>query len=137
MSPRYFLKLGGSLITDKTREMTFLPERMIPLAGAIRRALDARPGLGLLIGHGSVSFGHFAAHKYHTAEGVQGPEAWQGFAEVGRVARDLNQLVSHVLNEAGVPVWPVQPSASAECNDGVLRHLDALRPASSAAGAAT
>lgn len=125
MSPRYFLKLGGSLITDKTREATFLPERMTLLTQAIRQTLDARPELSLLIGHGSGSFGHFAAHKYHTAEGVGLPEEWRGFAEVGRVARDLNQLVSHTLSEAGVPVWPVQPSASAECADGMLRHLDA------------
>ena len=125
MSPRYFVKLGGSLITDKTREAAFLPERMVPLAQAIRGALDARPELSLLIGHGSGSFGHFAASKYHTADGVHLSEEWHGFAEVGRVARDLNQLVSHALSEAGVPVWPVQPSASAECVDGLLLHLDA------------
>jgi isopentenyl phosphate kinase len=125
MSPRYFLKLGGSLITDKTRQATFLPERMTPLARAIHRVHEARPELGLLIGHGSGSFGHFAAHKYHTAEGVHQPDEWRGFAEVGRVARDLNQLVSHALSEADVPIWPVQPSASAECADGKLLHLDA------------
>ncbi len=119
-----FLKLGGSLITDKTREATFLSERMGGLAEAIRSVLTARPDLQLLIGHGSGSFGHFAAQKHGTAAGVQTAAQWLGFAEVGRVARSLTELVGRSLSEAGIPAWPVQPSASAECTDGQLVTLE-------------
>lgn len=119
-----FLKLGGSLITDKTREATFLGERMDGLAQAIQSVLAARPDLRLLIGHGSGSFGHFAARKHGTAAGVQTEAQWLGFAEVGRVARSLTELVSRSLAEAGVAVWPVQPSASAECVDGRIAVMD-------------
>ncbi len=120
-----FLKLGGSLITDKTQEGVFLAERMKRLAAQLQAARMARPDLKLLIGHGSGSFGHFAAQRYHTTAGVRTAEQWQGFAEVARVARHLNHLVTDVLAEAGLPVWPIQPSASAACEDGELRQLAA------------
>ncbi|MBN1966863.1 MAG: uridylate kinase [Anaerolineae bacterium] len=128
---RLFLKLGGSLITDKTREASFLSERMAALAAAIAAARANNPSLQLLIGHGSGSFGHFAARRFGTVAGVQTAEQWAGFAEVGRTARQLNHLVTEALVEAGLPVWPLQPSASAQCADGVLQHL-AVEPVQAA-----
>ena len=56
-----FLKLGGSLLTDKTRPQALRPDVLGRLAGEIAAALAARPALWLLIGHGSGSFGHVAA----------------------------------------------------------------------------
>lgn len=122
-----FLKLGGSLITDKTREGVFLEERAVRLADEIHTAWSAGAGLRLLIGHGSGSFGHFAARKHHTMEGVSTPEQWHGFAEVGRTAARLNRLMADALAGAELPVWPIQPSASAECVGGSLRLLE-VRP---------
>ncbi len=119
-----FIKLGGSLITDKTGVEVFRADRMVALAQAIQAARLARPDLRLVIGHGSGSFGHVAAHRHGTADGVRTAEEWQGFAEVARSAARLNQLVTDVLAEAGVPVWSLQPSASAECTDGVLQRME-------------
>ena len=48
---RVFLKLGGSLITDKTRPLARRPEILARLGNEIREALDSRPGLELLVGH--------------------------------------------------------------------------------------
>ncbi len=122
-----FVKLGGSLITDKTQEQAFLADRMKGLAAAFGDALAARPDLRLVIGHGSGSFGHFAAHKYGTASGVRTVEQWRGFAEVARIARRLSQLVADSLGEAGLPAWPLSPSASAVCSDGEIDIL-AIEP---------
>ncbi len=120
-----FLKLGGSLITDKTQESSFRAERMRLLSEAIRKAMNEASDLQLLIGHGSGSFGHFAARKHDTVAGVRTDVQWHGFAEVGRVASQLNRLVTDSLAAAGIPAWTVQPSASAECVNGDLRYLDA------------
>lgn len=125
MSERVFLKLGGSLITDKTREQTPRPQVIRRLAREIRRALDERPGLQLLIGHGSGSYGHFAGRRYRTREGIVSDESWRGYAETGAVAARLNRLVTDALLEAGVPALSVQPSASALCRDGQLVRLEA------------
>ncbi len=126
-----FLKLGGSLITDKSKESTFRPEVMARLADEIAAACAARPDLQLLIGHGSGSFGHYPASVYRTAEGVRTLAGWRGFAEVGAVAAQLNRLVTDSLRAAGLPVLSVQPSASGRCSDGRLVSL-ALEPVQAA-----
>ncbi|MGC8837965.1 MAG: isopentenyl phosphate kinase [Anaerolineae bacterium] len=122
-----FLKLGGSLITDKTRPMVVRWRVLARLAREIAGALAARPGLRLLLGHGSGSFGHVVGERYRTREGVHGPEGWRGYAETARAAALLDRLVCDALWEAGVPVLALPPSASALCRDGLLVHLE-VRP---------
>ncbi len=119
-----FIKLGGSLITDKTRAYTARAETIARLAGEVRCALDAAPGLRLLIGHGSGSFGHWIARTHGTRQGVRTPAQWRGYAEVAAAAARLNRVVADAFLAAGVPTLLVQPSASARCNDGVLEYLD-------------
>lgn len=124
MTERIFLKLGGSLITDKSRPYTPRPETIRRLAEEVREALTARPGLQLLIGHGSGSFGHAAAAPYGTRQGVRTPREWQGYAEVAAAAARLHRTVTDIFLQAGVPVLGLQPSASARCRDGALVHLE-------------
>ena len=119
-----FLKLGGSLITDKTRPYAARREVIARLAGEVRQALEAAPDLGLLVGHGSGSFGHWAARPYGTRQGVQTPTQWRGYAEVAAAAARLDRIITDDFLKAGIPVLSVQPSASARCQGGVLEHLD-------------
>lgn len=122
-----FIKLGGSLITDKRVESSFRADVMNQLAAEIAAALNKNPQLQLVIGHGSGSFGHFAASKYNTIQGVQTAEEWRGFAKVATVAAELNYLVAKALDKAGIPTWRLQVSASALCQDGELVDM-ALHP---------
>lgn len=122
-----FLKLGGSLLTDKTRRQALRAPVLVRLAAEVAAALSARPDLRLLLGHGSGSFGHVAAREHGTREGVHTAAEWRGFAEVSHVASELNRLVVDALRAAGVPALRIQPSASAVCHDGELRIL-AERP---------
>jgi isopentenyl phosphate kinase len=119
-----FVKLGGSVITEKTEPETPRPDVIRRLAGEIAAALGARPGLRLVLGHGSGSFGHAAARRYGTRQGVDSPAGWRGFAHVAAVAARLNRLVADALLEAGVPAWSLQPSASARCRGGELIALE-------------
>ncbi len=119
-----FLKLGGSVITDKARAYTARREAIMRLAREARRAIEARSDLKLLIGHGSGSFGHRAAAAYGTREGVRTAADWRGYAEVAAAAARLNRLVTDVFLEVGVPVLSIQPSASARCSDGEVVYLD-------------
>jgi isopentenyl phosphate kinase len=127
MNELVFLKLGGSLLTDKTRPQALRGDVLQRLAAEIAAALAERPALRLVIGHGSGSFGHMAARRYGTREGVWSPAAWRGYAEVARAAAELNRLVVDALWEAGVPALRLQPSASARCCDGELLALE-IRP---------
>jgi isopentenyl phosphate kinase len=119
-----FVKLGGSLITDKREAQHFHAETMARTAGELAAAYQSIPDLQLVIGHGSGSFGHVTATKYGTARGVATPAEWHGYAEVAVVARRLNNLVIEALAAAGLPVLPVSPSASARCRDGLLREME-------------
>jgi hypothetical protein len=120
MTETVFLKLGGSMITDKTRVEQVLPDVLARAASEVASALRDAPGLRLVLGHGSGSFGHVAARRYGTRNGVQGPEAWMGFARVAEAAARLNRLVVAGFLAAGVPAWSVQPSAGGWCADGQI-----------------
>jgi isopentenyl phosphate kinase len=122
-----FVKLGGSVITDKNRPETDRPEVIARLANEVAGALARRPDLRLVLGHGSGSFGHFVAQLHGTRQGVRTRTQWQGFAEVATVAAVLNRIVTEQFLEAGVPTWSLQPSASAWCQAGDLVSL-ATRP---------
>jgi isopentenyl phosphate kinase len=118
-----FLKLGGSLITDKAMAETARLEVLSRLATEIGAARRADPSLRLLIGHGSGSFGHVAAAAFRTHEGATTSKEWRGFAAVWRSANRLNRLVVDVLADAGNPVVSFPPSASAVAVDGQLDSL--------------
>ena len=69
-----FLKLGGSLITEKSREATARKDVITRLAAELADIHRSNPNLRLLLGHGSGSFGHVPAKKYNTRTGVHTPE---------------------------------------------------------------
>jgi isopentenyl phosphate kinase len=118
------LKLGGSLITDKARPHTPRREVIARLAEEIAASFQAQPGLRLLLGHGSGSFGHIPAHQYNTRQGVHTPQEWQGFIEVWREAGALNHLVISALETADLPALAFPPSAMLTARDGQVAAWD-------------
>lgn len=118
-----FLKLGGSLITDKTQNETVRQQVLDRLARELARAV-VNHGQPILVGHGSGSFGHMAAKSYGTRDGVHTPEGWRGFAHVSVAAARLNRRVSDALHEAGVPIVSLPPSASVQCSDGRITSME-------------
>jgi isopentenyl phosphate kinase len=123
MNDLIFLKLGGSLITDKDQPSTALPERMDMLAEQIREFLVQSPTSRIVLGHGSGSFGHFAANKYNTRHGVQTEAEWQGFIEVWHEARALNQILIEKLFQHYLKVICFPLSAMAVTDDGFLDNF--------------
>ena len=122
MSELVFLKLGGSLITDKTRRYTPRLEKLRDLAAEIRSAIArTRRDLRLLVGHGSGSFGHFAVAEHLEPHafppvGEAGTAAraayWEGFSEVRFQASELNRHVMAALHQAGISAISLPPSAA-------------------------
>lgn len=116
----YFLKLGGSLITQKRQAETprlAVIERLAQEISAVRQAM---PTLRLVIGHGSGSFGHVYGKRYGTRQGVHSAADWYGFAATADAAARLNRIVTGALLAAGLPAWSIQPSATLQCVDGVI-----------------
>jgi isopentenyl phosphate kinase len=122
-----FLKLGGSLITDKDRPHTVRSDVLDRITAEIATALRANPELRLLIGHGSGSFGHIPAKKFKTREGVGSPQEWLGFTEVWREAITLNQLVMNALHKAKIPAIAFSPCAQVLAVDGRISDWDTVQ----------
>jgi isopentenyl phosphate kinase len=132
MKELVFLKLGGSLITDKTQPFTPRLDIIEDVALQISTALQSQPNLRLVLGHGSGSFGHVAASEYRTRDGFV-PRAsplihrerdkteqnyWKGFAEVWYQASALNRFVMKALNKTNVPAIALAPSANVITSNG-------------------
>jgi isopentenyl phosphate kinase len=133
------LKLGGSLITDKTLPYTPRLDVLARLSAEIAEARQTDPELALVLGHGSGSFGHTAAKQHGTREGLptisvlrkEGGHYWQGFAEVWWQASMLNRYVMQALREAGIGSLALAPVSAVIARDGRVARWDlsALRNA--------
>jgi isopentenyl phosphate kinase len=131
MSELVLLKLGGSVITDKNQPFTARLDVIRRLGREIKHVLDNEPGLQLILGHGSGSFGHVVAQQYRIRDGLTGAAeesrrgGWRGYVETAAAAARLNRLVTDLLLQEGLPVVSYQPSASARCRKGDLMYFDA------------
>lgn len=113
-----FLKLGGSLITDKRKVEAPRLDVIRQMAAAIAAARLRNPGLRLVVGHGSGSFGHVVGRRYGIRAGVHTREQWYGFAATADAAARLNRIVVSALLEAQVPAWSIQPGVALRLEDG-------------------
>ena len=116
--PLVYLKLGGSLITDKHNPETPRLDVLERLAREIALARKECPRLRLVLGHGSGSFGHVSARRHGTRIGVRSADQWYGFAATADAAARLNRIVAAYLLQADLPAWTVQPSVALRCQDG-------------------
>ena len=64
---RVIIKLGGGLITDKTRYKEVFRERIDAVSVVISKIVDL--GYSVIVIHGAGSFGHLEAKKWHLSRG--------------------------------------------------------------------
>ncbi len=107
-----FLKLGGSLITDKSQPRSARRDVIQRIAGEIAAARVERPQLKVVLGHGSGSFGHHSGQEHGTRSGVSSREDWHGFSAVWFDAARLNHIVMNALHQHRLPALSFPPSAS-------------------------
>lgn len=117
------LKLGGSLITDKTTAHTARTDVIRRIAEEIRSVRE-EVAFPLIIGHGSGSFGHIPAKRFRTRQGVRTAAEWAGFAEVHAEATALNRIVTDILRGAGLPVLSFVPMDEIRADDGKVTSWD-------------
>lgn len=122
------IKLGGSLITDKTRPFTIRQEIIQNLARQIKEAIKERPDLSLVIGNGGGSFPHFAAVKYQLKEGIKNEKQKYGFCLVQDAAAQLNRIIVDSFLKEKIKAVSFNPSSSIICQKGKIEtfYLDSL-----------
>ena len=96
------IKLGGSVITDKTRYRTFNAGRVMRLCQEIKDS-----GESVIIVHGAGSFGHMLAKEYALNEGFKDHSQISAVAKVCYDVRDLNAMIVKALNDVGLPAVSV------------------------------
>ncbi|HSQ93889.1 MAG TPA: isopentenyl phosphate kinase [Methanoregula sp.] len=126
MSERLILKLGGSVITDKSAGCAVDHARLASVAGAIA---GARPG-GILVIHGAGSCGHPEAKRYHLDKGVAAGST-EGIFVTHKAVSSLNDAVVAALRKQGVPAVGIHPLHTGIADNGRLvgfecRHLDTM-----------
>ncbi len=124
-----FIKIGGSLITDKAQAFSLNQEALELVVQEIKAAQDY-PGQ-IILGHGSGSFGHVAARKYQTQKGLINEHSSRGIVEVAQAAAELHQLVMKELLSVGVKALSFPPHAFMFSQDNQLEslYLDSLKKA--------
>ncbi|PKO07028.1 MAG: hypothetical protein CVU41_03815 [Chloroflexi bacterium HGW-Chloroflexi-3] len=118
MNDLIMIKWGGSLITDKDKPCTPQLEIIQSLAKQIKKLHEIKPGLKIILGHGSGSFGHAVASKYQTRNGVKTEDDWIGFSQVWHAARSLNVIVIQALHDQGLPAVTFSPSSFISSSNG-------------------
>ncbi|MFA5267281.1 MAG: isopentenyl phosphate kinase [Methanoregula sp.] len=126
MSERLILKLGGSVITDKSADCAVNREQLASVASAIA---GARTG-GIVVIHGAGSCGHPEAKRYHLDKGVEAGGTG-GIFVTHKAVSSLNAEVVDALRDEGVQAVGVHPLHVGIADNGRLigfecRHLEKM-----------
>ncbi len=113
------VKLGGSVITDKSKLRTFRRAACERLAKELSAANDS-----LAIVHGAGSFGHIEAKKHSLHEGFKEDAQLKFVARVQRDVRELNLKVLESLIDRGIRAVSIPPAAAGVFWDGQVQSFD-------------
>ena len=111
MTDVVLVKLGGSLITDKSGDCNPRVEVIDRLASEIAAA-QPKMSERLILGHGSGSFGHASAARHGVGAGRLDAGALSGVSETRARAAELHALVTTSLLAAGLAPFTWAPSSA-------------------------
>ncbi|MCQ2056524.1 MAG: isopentenyl phosphate kinase [archaeon] len=113
------IKLGGSVITDKSRYRVFNRECTERLCQEIKKS-----GKKVVVIHGAGSFGHIIASKYFLNLGLKGKDQISAYARTCYDTRCLSLLVVKELNNAGLPAVSIPTGSCFIMKNGRLDVRD-------------
>ena len=105
------IKLGGSLLTDKSKPYSARDALMRTIAQEIKSCLDKGLIEDLVIVHGVGSFGHPPVLEYKLHKGYTGPEQFIPLSRTQRIVNEFRHLITKVFQEEGIPVNLLHPSS--------------------------
>lgn len=108
----FIIKIGGSIITDKSIKDSYKKTIVDRLAAEIKKANEE-----IIIVHGAGSYGHILAKKYNLNQGYKIDEQILGFALTHASVQKLNTLVLNSLHENNIPAVSIPPHAIIKLDD--------------------
>lgn len=112
------LKVGGSVITDKTKRKAPNAANLATFADNLSHTIRQFPDCDVLLGNGAGSFGHHSAHEYGLGEGAHSPEQFYGVSITHNSVRELNLLIGTALTARDVPAYCLSPGDVFTASDG-------------------
>jgi len=100
------IKLGGSLLTDKSIPYKMRRDKFDDIAREIKETLEK-----VIIIHGVGSFGHPPVKKYELYKGYTGPENLLNLAKTQSLVFELRIELTKVLQEHGINAMIFLPSS--------------------------
>ncbi len=121
MKPLIILKIGGSLITNKSASKPELNKTALKrIAKEIGESYkEIKNNYSLFIVHGAGSFGHVIVKKTGIHEGIKSEQNLVDMAETQRLQNLLNVYVTEELIKNKIPAFPFQASSNIVMENGI------------------
>ena len=115
----WIIKLGGSVISDKTTPFRAYTNNIKSLAKEIALLHHS-----FILLHGGGAFGHPLAKQYNLAQGYQDHTQINGIGLTHSAMIQLNQIVVKALAALDLPVMSFSPSSLAITNAGRIEEMN-------------
>src|SRR3990167_297348 len=124
MKPLYIIKIGGSLLTDKSKTKSKFRKKIV--SSVIKQIIEAKKqkNFNLILVHGAGAYPHFLTTKYKINDGFKGSKSAEGFVRIKSELFKLNNFLCDECIKAGLGVCTVQPSAVIFTENGKIRSFD-------------
>ena len=113
------LKLGGSVVTEKSGKPTFKDQLFDKIAKELSE-LEVK----MLLIHGAGSYGHPIAKEYSIHKGYNNPKQLKGVTETKRSMFSLTLMIMDSLIKHNIPVVPFLSSSCMVAKSGRLVDVD-------------
>ena len=114
------LKLGGALLTDKSRPNSLRTELLARVASEIRACMDAGLIDDLILVHGVGSYGHLPVLEHKLHRGLQSPDQLLPFARTQSQVMQLRSAIITALQQAEIPAVLMLPSSGVVASNFVV-----------------
>jgi len=124
MKPLHIIKIGGSLLTDKSKTKSKF--RTTIVSSVIKQIVEVKKkkDFDLILVQGAGAYPHFLTTKYRINDGFVGPKSATGFVHIKNELFKLNNFLWDECIGAGLNVCTVQPSAVIFTENGKIKSFD-------------
>lgn len=123
MNKLILIKLGGSVITDKSKPFTAKTSVIKRLAKEIKEVRSKVNNTDFIIGHGGGSFPHVPAAKYQTQKGLINKDSLKGFILTSDAAIDIDRIVVKQFISVGLRAVSFSPMSFIYSKEDKLKNV--------------
>lgn len=121
------IKVGGGVITDKSKPMTINTAALNLCASEISKAWHKhKDSADFILGNGAGSFGHFLAHEYDLGQGAKDFRQFFGVGLTHNAVKQLNLDFVSRLHSHKLPAYSVSPGDMMHIGSGRLDSMHRL-----------